>query len=151
MKTSLRLVSVMKRLFVTFGATFLAMLVFGSDLFAATPVDIYQNMESGNDGDVLTPTMMNAASHGAGSTWSLTGSMWVSNDNSRKLPGPVIVGGVTYPGTAATRTWKFNDNNANNYARVTLSSSYPQITVACYYTPGVTIRFWNQFDTIIML
>ena len=62
----------------------------------------------------------------------------------------MIVGGVTCPGTGATRTWKFHDNNANHFAGVTLSSSYPRITVACYYTPGVTIRFWNQFDTIIM-
>ncbi len=86
----------------------------------------------------------------AGSTWSLIGSMWVSNDHSRNLPGPVIVGGVTYPGTAATRAWKFHDRNAMNYARVTLTSSYPRITVACYYTPGVTVRVWNQFDTIVM-
>jgi hypothetical protein len=62
----------------------------------------------------------------------------------------VIVGGVAYPGTGATRTWKFNDSSAKNFARVTLGSSYPRITVACYYTPGVTVRFWNQFDTIVM-
>lgn len=131
-------------------AVLFAVLVFNSDIFAATRVDIYQDMESGNDGDLLTPTIMNAASHSTGSAWSLTGSMWVSKDNSRTLPGPVIVGGVTYPGTGATRTWKFNDSSANSFARVSLSSSYPRITVACYYTPGVTIRFWNQFDTIIM-
>ena len=46
-------------------AMFFAVLAFNSDIFAATPVDIYQDMESGNDGDVLTPTMMNASSHGA--------------------------------------------------------------------------------------
>ncbi len=128
----------------------LVVLAFNSGVLAATPVDIYVDMESGNDGDLLAPGIMNSASHSAGSAWSLTGSMWVSTDNSRKLPGPVVVGGVTYPGTGATRTWKFNDNNAKNFARVTLPSSYPKITVACYYTPGVTIRFWNQFDTIIM-
>ena len=125
-------------------------LVFQSDVIAATSVDIYQDMESGNDGDLLTPTLMNASSHGAGSTWSLTGGMWVSNDNARNLPGPVVVAGTTYAGTGATRTWKFNDNNANNFVRVSLRSSYPRITVACFYTPMVTIRFWNQFDTIIM-
>ncbi len=129
---------------------FFVALLFNSDTLAATPVDIYQDMESGNDGDLLTPNLMNAASHGARSTWNLTGSMWVSNEHSRNLPGPVIVGGITYPGATATRTWKFNDNSAKNFARVTLASSYPRITVACYYTPGVTVRFWNQFDTIIM-
>ena len=131
-------------------AIFLSVLAFHSDILAATPVDIYEDMESGNNGDLLAPPIMNAASHDAGSTWSLTGSMWVSTDHARDLPGPVIVDGVTYPGRGATRTWKFNDNQAKNFARVTLGSSYPRITVACYYTPEVTIRFWNQFDTIIM-
>jgi hypothetical protein len=133
-----------------FWAMLFVVLAFPFDIFAATPVDIYQDMESGKDGDLLTPAIMNAASHSAGSTWSLAGSMWVSQDKSRNLPGPVIVGGITYPGTSATRTWKFNDGSAKNFVRVTLASSYPRITVACYYTPGVTVRFWNQFDTIIM-
>jgi len=62
----------------------------------------------------------------------------------------VIVGGTTYPGTGGTRSWMFNDNNAKNYAACTLAGSYSNITVACYYTPGVTIPFANQFDTIIM-
>lgn len=131
-------------------ALFFVVLVLPSDIFAATPVDIYEDMESGHSGDVLEPPLMNSACHSTGSTWSLTGHMWVSTDHARNLPGPVIVGGKTYTGRDATRTWKFNDNNAKNYARITLPSSYPRITVACYYTPGVTIRFWNQFDTIIM-
>ena len=42
--------------------------------------------------------------------------MWVSTNNARNLPGPVIVGGVTYSGTGGTRSWMFNDNNAKNYA-----------------------------------
>ena len=129
---------------------FFVVLASNSDVSAATPVDLYQDMESGNDGDLLTPTMMNAASHGTGATWSLTGSMWVSKNNARNLPGPVIVGGVTYTGTGAARVWSFRDRDAMNYARVTLPSSYSRITVACYYTPRVTARVWNQFDTIVM-
>ena len=34
--------------------------------FAATAVDIYQDMESGANGDVLTPALMNASHHGGG-------------------------------------------------------------------------------------
>ena len=37
--------------------------------------------------------------------------MWVSTRNARSLPSPVVVGGVTYPGSHATRCWRFNDNN----------------------------------------
>ena len=152
MKTRPRssLLSVVDRSFVRFGAVFIAVLAFEAGIFAATPADIYQDMESGKDGDLLTPEIMNASSHGGGSTWSLRGSMWVSTKNSRKLPGPVIVDGKTYPGTGGTRTWMFNDSNANNSVACSLAGSYSKITVACYYTPGVTITFWNRFDTIVM-
>jgi CheY-like chemotaxis protein len=34
------------------------------NLFAAVPVDIFQDMESGHDGDLLTAAIMNASSHG---------------------------------------------------------------------------------------
>jgi hypothetical protein len=144
------LLSVMKRSFFSFGSMFLIALAFESYVFAATPVDIFQDMESGNNGDLLTPAIMNASSHGGGAKWSINGRMWVSTNNSRNLPGPVIVNGVTYPGTGGTRSWTFKDNNAKNYADCTLAGSYASITVACYYTPGVTIPFANQFDTIIM-
>jgi hypothetical protein len=116
---------------------------------AAIPVDIYQDMESGSSGNTLTSTIMNASNHGAGS-WSINGGMWVSNNNSRSLPGPVIAGGVTYPGTGGTRTWMLNDNEDLNYVAVDFGSYHSQITVACYLTVGPTCLFWNQFDTILL-
>ncbi len=119
-------------------------------VFAAAPVDIYQDMQSGAGGNLLTSAIMNASSHGGRSTWSLSGRMWVSTNRSSNLPGPVTVDGITYPATGAARSWMFNDNSAKNYAACTLAGSYASITVACYYTPGVTIPFANQFDTIIM-
>ena len=118
--------------------------------FAATPVDLYHNMESGANGDLLTSALMNASSHGR-ATWSIgRGEMWVSTDKARDLPGPVIVGETNYAGKAATRSWMFHDNNSLNYVECTLPGVCPKITVACFYTPGVTIRFANQFDTICM-
>jgi hypothetical protein len=140
----------MKRSLPGLGGMFVVVLALGADIFAATPVDIYQDMQSGTSGEVLTPAIMNASSHGGKSTWSLSGRMWLSTNNPSNLPGPVIVNGVTYPGTGGARSWMFNDNNAKNFAACTLTGSYANITVACYYTPGVTIPFANQFDTIIM-
>ena len=85
-------------------------------------------MESGNAGDQLTATIMNASSHGGGTGWSTSGTMWVSTVNSRNLPGPVTIGGVTYNGTGGTRSWVFNDNNQLNYVKCGLSGSYSRIT-----------------------
>jgi hypothetical protein len=119
-------------------------------IVVATPVDLYQDMQTGTNGDLLTPALMNGSSHGGGA-WSVgRGEVWVSTNKGRDLPGPVIVGGTSYTGKAATRSWMFNDNKSLNYVVCTLPGSYPKITVACFYTPGVTIRFANQFDTVCM-
>ena len=135
-----------------FRGLFVVVLILSADAFAATPVDIFQDMESGQDGDLLTPAIMNASSHGGGSKWSIHGRLWVSTKNSCNLPGPVTVGPVTvgpvtYPGAGGTRSWMFNDDNQLNYVKCTLPSRYSKITVACYYATGVTIP-WVQFDGI---
>ena len=78
-----------------------ALLALPSAVLAATPVDIFQDMESGQEGDLLTPAIMNASSHGGRSKWSINGRMWVSTRNASNLPGPVTVEGVSYSGAAA--------------------------------------------------
>jgi hypothetical protein len=117
---------------------------------ATAPVDLYQDMESGANGDLLAPALMNTSSHGR-ATWSVgRGEMWVSTNEAKALPGPVIAGETSYAGKAATRSWMFHDNNSLNYVVCTLPDLCPKITVGCFYCPGVTIRFANQFDTICL-
>jgi hypothetical protein len=140
----------MKKLRLTFTTLTMLTVLSASKLGAAVPVDIFQDMEAGNDGDLLTPAIMNASSHGAGSTWSINGRMWVSTRHPANLPGPVTVGGATYNGTGGTRSWMFHDNNELNYVKCTLPGSYSKITVGCYYATGVTIP-WVQFDSINFL
>jgi len=142
--------SMMKSLLAGFGSLVVLWSAFGSTSPAATPVDIFQDMESGNGGDLLTPAIMDASSHGGGSAWSINGRMWVSTRNASNLPGPVVVGGVTYAGTGGTRSWMFNDNNQLNYVKCSLPGRHSKITVACYYATGVTIP-WVQFDSINFL
>ncbi len=128
-------------------------LAWSTPLPAATPVDIYQSMESGNAGDLLTSAIMNASSYGGGTGWSLyTGSsLWVSNSYATNLPGPVVVAGTTYPGTNATRTWVFNNNNCNDYTQVGISSTgYSEITVAGYYTTQLTIYQTLEYDLVVL-
>jgi hypothetical protein len=154
MKTSPRvsLLSMMTRWFTTLGVVSLVVLALDSAVFAATPVDIFQDMESGNAGDVLTPTIMNASSHGGGSSWSVSsGTLWVATNYARNLPGPVIIGSTTYNGTGGTRTWACNDNYANNYVTGSLAGNYSKMTVACYYTPTTTVPAYNSFDHIVVL
>ncbi len=140
----------MKRLFTIFGGLLVVALALAPKLFAALPVDIFQDMENGKDGDLLTPAIMNASSHGGGSMWSIKGQMWLSTRNSCTLPGPVTVDGKTYEGKGGARSWMFHDDLQLNYVKCTLPGRYSKITAACYYATGVTIP-WIMFDSISFL
>ena len=136
-----------KGLFVSLGVMFAGLLAFESNVLAATAVDVYQDMQSGNNGDALTATIMNASSHPSSGWWTPSGTVWVSTSHYMDLPGPVIVGGVTYNGTGGSRTWVFNNNNPNNFVQHNGSAS-SRVTVACYYTTDATITNSTQYDTI---
>ena len=137
----------LKTIFIAFVGVWPILAVCAPNRFAAVPVDLFQDMESGSDGKTLTPDLMGASCHGAATTWSINGQMWVSTRHACDLPGPVDAGGVICAGTRATRSWMFNDNNQLNYVKCRLPGRYSKITVACYYTAGVTIP-WVQFDSI---
>ena len=142
------LLPVMNRSSLSFGGMLVVALAFDADLFAATPVDLYQGMESGNNGDLLTAALAGAASH-PGGKWTMFGSMWVSNKHA-DLPGPVTAGGTTYSGTGSTRTWMYNCNKKRNCTEFALPrNGCSNITVACYYTTNSTITNTTQYDTII--
>ncbi|MBN1979788.1 MAG: hypothetical protein JW918_20530 [Anaerolineae bacterium] len=129
-----------------------------ADTQAAT-VDVYQDMESGHAGDLLTPDIMNASSHGGSSeitaTWSTIGSMWVSTDHAKSLPSAVRVGGTEY-NVSSTRTWKFSDKYESNYVQLDFGSNqwgapyHDRMTVAGYFTPGPTRPVWNTHDNIVI-
>jgi hypothetical protein len=115
----------------------LALSAFNSNVLAATPVDLYQSMESGSNGNLLTPAIMNASSYSIPSgtwSWTLLGSMWVSTSYSHDLPGPVSVNGTVYNGTGSTKTWMCYCNNAGDFARGNRSSTFTNWTFGCYLT-----------------
>ena len=141
----------MKRSFLSFAALFLVLSALGGNVLAVPiAVDVYQDMETGNAGDVLTATMINSTSHPS-SGWSTTAGtqFWVSTLYHRDLPGPVICGGVTYNGTGGSRSWMFNNNNMANYVKYGFSGQ-PNVTVACYYTTLTTLTSQVGYDTVTM-
>ena len=140
----------MKTLFTILGAAAINVLVLISEGFAALPVDIFQDMESGHEGDLLRPEIMNASSHGGPTTWNINGQMWVSTRHSADLPGPVTISNVTCAGSGGSRSWMFNDATQLHYVKCSLPGRYAKITVACYYATGVTIP-WVQFDSITFI
>ena len=143
--------SAMKRSLLSFAALFLVLSAFGGNVLAVPiAVDMYQDMETGNAGDTLTTTMMNSTSHPS-SGWSTTvGTLfWVSTLYHRDLPGPVIVGGVTYNGTGGSRSWQFRNDNQLNYV-IWNGSGHSAVAMACYYTTLTTLTHQVGYDTLIM-
>lgn len=95
-------------------------------------VDLYQSMESGRDGDALTPELVSASCRGEAVRWTVNGKLWVSTKNARALPGPAATGGKSLSGREATRTWMFKDRDCRNYVECNFPGDYERITVACY-------------------
>ncbi len=132
-------------------------LAYITDLPAIT-VDIYQNMESGDPGDSLTPEIMNASSKGGCDTITATwrfkagNMMWISDSTARDFPGQILVNGMDY-NASGTRTWRFRNKEELEYIVVEFASNlnaatHDRMTVACYYTTYQTDRFSNQHDNI---
>ncbi len=143
--------SLLKRCSLTLAAAHFALVASAAAVPDTTPVDLYQDMESGKVGDLLTPELLTASCHGEGATWIVHGDLWLSTDNWRALPGPVVVDGKIFASKEATRTWMFKDSTTHNYVQCNFKDrNLANITAACFYTPGVTIPFGNQFDTIAL-
>jgi hypothetical protein len=141
-------------------AVFFALLA-GSRLNVdAVDVDIFQTMENGNPGELLTTPIMDGSSQGGCSavtaTWSFKygDQMWVSDEHARTLPGSVAVGGTSYNGDSS-RTWRFRNREELECVIVDFGTTpyghpyHDKMTVAGYYTTEQTgDQFMNQHDNI---
>jgi hypothetical protein len=131
----------------------------------AVTVDIYITTESGSNGEVLTPQIMEGSTIGGiaglpAPDWLLVNNMWVSTDFVRPLPGKVTVDGIDYTGLG-TRTWKFSDLYKWNFVDIRYGEDREKVhpppyhtkkTVACFYTPNPDqfYGFGCTFDNIII-
>ena len=132
------------------GAALLAVLVMNSNVLAVPiAVDSYQDMESGNNGDVLTAAVMNASSHPASFTWTPSNTCWVSTAHHSNLPAPILVGSVTYNGTGGTRSWVFNLNNQEVYVKGSFNSSgVSQFTIGYYFATNCGPSTVGGYNTV---
>ena len=122
----------MKRVF--FNIIFLLILISIQNL--ATDVDIYQNMEVGSDGNLLTVGMMNTGSFGENVTWTFPqgNQFWISTENTMQFPSEVIINGQSVS-TSGTRSWRFRNREENQYVKATFDAGNPEkMTVGFYFT-----------------
>ena len=152
-RSPLSLSSVARRSLIALGVALCALLAINSNVLAVPiAVDSYQDMESGNNGDVLTSAIMNASSHPASFTWTPSNACWVSTAHHSNLPAPILVGGVTYNGAGGTRSWKFNHNNQEVYVKGSFNSSGTyRFTVGYYFASNCGPSSVGAYDTVEMM
>lgn len=125
----------------------------GTTSSARIKVDYYEDMEVGNIGDVITPTILNAGGHGTGGTWSSvdgSSSMTVAASTS-SIPVPVSVnGGGTYA-EQTTRDWQFNhDLSGTGYEQFTFDSPLSKFSIGSFmsFGPSQLYIYQPNFDII---
>ena len=102
------------RLAAALGWTGVCLLVFAGGVSGqVTILTDFLDMESGNAGDLVSPTIAAAATHGTGGTWELGDyyssavphQLKVASKYTRPPRGPVQVGSTVYSDTGSTRSW----------------------------------------------
>jgi chitodextrinase len=128
----------------------------------AVEVDIYQTMEFGNDGELLTPSIMEDSTLGgitlvADPEWTITNSLWVADDYVRGFPGTITVNGTDYSGQGY-HGWRWRNRFEGNYAVILYGTErqwnhppyHDRITVGMFFTTTQTNRVSSQHDNIVM-
>jgi hypothetical protein len=118
-----------------------------------TPVDVYLDFKGGTNGQIVTPAVLAAGSHGDG-TWTTTVALTnnplrygsITNIPSLPLPGPVTVGGTVYQPTIGSRSLAMR-NEQFEEAVLTYSTTHNKVSVGYWWNPGFGGTFdfnWND-------
>lgn len=110
--------------------------------------DYYQPMTTGNDDDLLTPTIMETGDiirledPTISAFWTNpNGEVFVSTDIDTQLPGPVDVDGTEYTINSGL-SWKWLNEFQSKFVTIAIENSfsstqfYDQMVIGCYFQAG---------------
>ena len=105
---------------------------------AATPVDAFIALSSAPLGAQLTPAIMQAGTYGTLGSWTtISNAVGMSvGPHQMSLPGPVTIGGTTYPAGYPTQSMAYDNTYNFSSVDVFLPSNFTAVTVAGYITLG---------------
>jgi hypothetical protein len=115
---------------------------FGSQMQGPMPVDVFIDFEAGTNGQIVTPAILAAGTHGDGA-WSTTVALTnmplhygsITNVATRALPAPVAVGGAIYQGGPGTRALAMR-NEQWEEAALTYGTTHDKVAVGYWWNPG---------------
>lgn len=104
-----------------------------------SPVNLFLSMEAGNNNDLVTTIILNAATIGSGGSWSISPSPLTSFKVSTAFDGgallnPITIGGITYFGNGGNRSFVYDHNIDANYCQYTVTTN----------SKIVSVGFWHQ-------
>jgi hypothetical protein len=111
----------------------------------------YLDMESGSSRESITTTILNAATHASGGTWSVNTSLthfMVSTSFETPLLLPVTVGGVTFNDVGSTRSFVFTNIANREFATYTFTQRTPKLSFGLYLRLSGFTGQDNSFDLV---
>jgi hypothetical protein len=130
--------------------SFLLIMTFAITGQSAVTVDLYQDMESGIIGQLLT-NQPQASSHGTGGVWQVVGNtMRVATNGTVPMTGSVSVDGTFYPVRPDNLSWGTDDNTQMQYMIYRCSNTHTQATVGLFLTVGEHVHNPSNLDTPVL-
>jgi len=109
-----------------------------SEAQTAVPVDIFIPMNTGSVGNTVSAATMAAGTIPGGSSWTepyTTGAMSLAAHRN-SLPGPISVGGTTYPTSISSQSIAYNNGVVHDTLQIAIPSGHQKVTVAGWVTIG---------------
>jgi hypothetical protein len=111
--------------------------------------DVYVDFEQGTDGQAITTTLLNNATHGSG-TWVADANGHEVSLNETKTPNATYVNGTWYDDSTGTRSIYYNhDSSSADRSVFNFSSSHSRVTVGLYITVSdFSSSYYDQLDLV---
>ena len=111
----------------------------------------YLDMESGADRQPVTTTILNAATHTTGGSWSVNTTLshlLVSSSFETPLLNPVTIGTSTFTDAASTRSFVYTNTAFREYATYTLPQSTAKLSFGLFMRVSGFRGAYHSFDFI---
>jgi hypothetical protein len=129
----------------------LSLLLLSASLPSSGALSGYLDMESGTDRQPVTPTILNAATHASGGTWTVNTTLThllVSTSFEAPLLNPVTIGSTTFRDSGSARTFVFTNTANRQYAQFDFTQPTAKLSLGLYMRVSGFRGAFHSFDFV---
>jgi hypothetical protein len=129
----------------------LSLLLLSASLPSSGALSGYLDMENGTDRQPVTTTILNAATHASGGTWSVNTALThllVSTSFETPLLNPVTIGGALFTDGGSTRTFVYTNTANRQYAKFDFNQTTPKLSFGLYMRLSGFGGLYHSFDFV---